>query len=266
MAASFTAFLLLARMLLITCLSIELNRNRKHGDIEMKELAWKPILSNLREALWELERTYLRLYFLDLGELPEDCPRSGDASYIDWLKRQEERSPLDETTLFIRFEHAYHHLNFAWNCRRTPEERVWRCADNDASRWTRFPDTAAFADLWPPDRTVKGHIDELHGKVNISTVRIFVHITCRKLRILCYLVAKEIGEEWVRPEGLFSEVDAQPLAEKDVARRMHRIYAELNTAWNSRRDKSIVTGRRAIERRRLFPSIFATGCHNMWRE
>ena len=48
----------------------------------MKKLTWKPILSNLRAALGEIDGTYLRLYFQDLGELPSDCPRSGDASYI----------------------------------------------------------------------------------------------------------------------------------------------------------------------------------------
>ena len=87
----------------------------------------------------------------------------------------------------------------------------------------------------------------------------------RKLNILCYLVAKELGEKWVRPKGLKPEIGTQTLVEKDFARRMHRIYVELNMAWNSRRDKTFVTGKRAIERRRLFPSIFATGCHNMWR-
>ena len=43
------------------------------GGVEMKKLTWKPILANLREALGELDRIYLRLYFLDLGELPDDC-------------------------------------------------------------------------------------------------------------------------------------------------------------------------------------------------
>ena len=232
----------------------------------MKKLTWKPILSNLREALGEIDGTYLRLNFLDLGELPDDCPMSGDTSYIDWLKRQEERNPLDEMTLFIRFEHVYHHLNWAWNCRRTPEERVWRCADNDASRWGRFPDTAAFADLWPESREVKGHMDKLRGKVSLTPVRAFLQLARWKLNILCYLVAKELGEDWTRPKGLYPEIGAQPLAERDFARRMHRIYVELNMAWNSRRDKTFVTGKRAIERRRLFPSIFATGCHNMWRK
>ena len=236
------------------------------GGVEMKKLTWKPILANLREALEELEGSYLRLYFLDLGELPDDSPRFGDASYIDLLKRQEERNPFDEMTLFASFEHTYHHLNWAWNCRRTPEERVRRCADNDASRWIRFPDTAVFSDIWPQNKEVKGHMDQLGGKVSLTPLRIFLQMARRKLNILCYLVAKELGEDWTRPKGLYPEIDAQPLAEKDFARRMHRVYVELNMAWNSRKDKTFATSKCAIARRRLFPSIFATGCYNMWRK
>ena len=236
------------------------------GGLEMKKLTWKPILSNLREALGEIDGTYLRLYFLEFGELPDDCPRSGDASYIDLLKRQEERNPLDELTLFISLEHVYHLLNWAWNCRRTPEERVRRCADNNASKWTRFPDAAVFADLWPQNGEVKGRMDQLRGKVSLMPARIFLQMARRKLNILCYLVAKELGEDWTRPKGLYPEIGAQPLAEKDFARRMHRVYVVLNMAWNSRKDKTFATSKCAIARRRLFPSIFATGRYNMWRK
>lgn len=232
----------------------------------MKELTWKPILSNLREALGELDEIHVRLHFLDFGDLPKGCLWSGKAAdYIAWLKKRERRNPFTVTTLFFSLEHAYHHLNWAWNCRHAPEERVWHFSVSDARRWTRFPNTAAFTDLWPSDRTVKGHIDELQGKVG-STVRLFVQMALRKVNSLCYLVAKEIGEKWSRPKGLNPEVDAQPLTEKDFARRMHRIYVELNMAWNSRRDKTFATGKRAVDRRRLFPSVFATGCYNMWRE
>jgi len=238
---------------------------------DMKELTWKPILSNLTEALGEIRDIHCRLHFLQFGELPEEEePSPGDArdaKYIAYLERQEKRNPFTESSLFWDLEHAYHHLNWAWNCRRTPEDRVWHFTDSDASRWNRFPDTAAFADLWPPDRTVKGHIDELRRKkVSLTPVRLAICMAQRKLNILCYLVAKELGRDWVRPKGLYPEVGAQPLAEMDFARRMHRIYVELNMAWNSRRDKTFVTGIRAIGRRRLFPSIFATGCHNMWRK
>ena len=87
-----------------------------------------------------------------------------------------------------------------------------------------------------------------------------------KVDILCYLVAKELGEDWARPKGLNPETGAQPLAEKDFARRMHRVYVELNMAWNSRKDTTFATTKSAVARRRLFPSMFATGCHNMWRK
>ena len=120
----------------------------------MKELTWKPILSNLTEARGELFSTYERLYFLEFGKLPEDYGEASD--YIADLQKQEKRNPFNEASLFTRLEHAYHHLNWAWNCRRTPEERVWHFTDRDASRWNRFLDTAAFADLWPSRRERRG--------------------------------------------------------------------------------------------------------------
>ena len=233
----------------------------------MKELTWKPILSNLTEALGEIRGLHRLLHFLEFKEVPEeDNPSPDDADLMAWLERRERRNPFNVPALFIGLEHAYHHLNWAWNCRRTQEERVWHFTKNDSIRWTRFPDTAVFAGLWPENREVKGHVDKLRGKVSLTPVRIFLQMARRKLNSLCYLVAKELGEDWARPKGLNPETGAQPLAEKDFARRMHRIYVELNMAWNSRKDKTFATGRRAIESRRLFPSIFATGCHNMWRK
>ena len=117
----------------------------------MKELTWKPILFNLTEARGEIRDIHCRLHFLQFGELPEEEePSPGDArdaKYIAYLERQEKRNPFTESSLFCDLEHAYHHLNWAWNCRRTPEERVWHFTDSDADRWNRFPDTAAFADL-----------------------------------------------------------------------------------------------------------------------
>lgn len=227
-----------------------------------QRLSWKPILSNLREALGEINQIHLHLHYLTFGELYQNR----DASYLAWFKKKEERCPFNQTAFFVRLEHAYHHLNWAWNCRRTPEERVWHFSDRDAARWTRFPDTKEFADLWPSDRTVRGCADKLQRKKICAPSRSFVYSACRKGDILCYLVAKELGEDWARPQGLFPEVGKEPLTEKDFARRMHRIYKELNMAWNSRDDKTFVTGKRAIDRRGLFPSIFATGSHNLWRK
>ena len=233
----------------------------------MKELTWKPILSNLTEARGELLSLCEYLYFLDFGELPEDCHWIGECSdYIAYLQKQEMRNPFNELALFVRLEHAYHHLNWAWNCRRTPEERVLNFTDSDASRWNRFPDTASFADLWPPSRVIKEHSEKLCRRICLTPVRIPVQMAQRKLHILCYLVAKEIGVQYARPKGLYPEIGKQPLTEKDFTRRMHRIYEELNMAWNGRKHKSFATGRRAIVRSGFFPSIFATGCYNMWHK
>ena len=215
----------------------------------MKELTWKPVLSNLTEALGELDDLHQCLHFLSFGELPEDNPPYR----------------FDEQALFFGLKHVYHHLNRAWDCRHTPEDRAWRFTEKDGRRWTRFPDTAAFADLWPSDRTIKGHVGDLCREVNLTPVRLFVYMAYRKLRILCYLVAKELGEEWKRPQGLFPEVGAQPLTEKDFVRCIHRIYVELNMAWNSRRDKTFATDKHAMERRRLFPMIFTTVYHTRGR-
>ena len=238
------------------------------GD-KMKTLTWKPILSNLEEANGELRSLHWRLYYLAFGELPDDCPRRDDSSYVAWIARDLERHPFDEGRLFVCMEHAFHHINWAWNCRRTPENRIWNFTERDANRWTKFPDTADFADLWPSDRTVK-HDREILGsarKVNISPIRLGIHLASRKLDVLCRLVAKEcLGEDEVDlPEGMPIDAWKRPLTEKEFARRMHRIYTELNIVWNSHRDRNIVTTRCAINRRRCFSPDFAAVCYNMWR-
>ena len=238
----------------------------------MKELTWKPILFNLTEAFGEIRSIHCRLHFLQFGELPgKEDPSPGDArdaKYIAYLERQEKRHPFTESSLFCDLEHACHHLNWAWNCRRTPEERVWHFTDSDASRWNRFPDMAAFADLWPSDRSVKGRRQHYVGvgrrKVSLEVVRIHLQMACVKLNTLCYLVSKKAGETCPRPKGLKPEVEKQPLTEKEFARRMHLIYVFLNMAWNSRKDKTFVGGNRTIDWRRHFSPVFATGCYNMW--
>lgn len=239
----------------------------------MKALTWKPILSNLTEANGELRKLHWRLHYLTFGELPEDCPKHADAwQHLAWYARQEERHPFAEGSLFVSLEHAYHHLNWAWNCRRTPEERVWHFTDRDADRWDKFPNTADFADLWPLDRTVKVNKDDLgligsRKKISLFPLRPDIQLAQHKLDSLCRFVEKECfgEEEVIPPKGMRADVWLKPLTEKDFARRLHRVYTELNIAWNSRRDKDIVTTKRAIDRRRCFSPDFATGCYNMWR-
>ena len=68
----------------------------------MKELTWKPILSNLTEALGEIRGLHRLLHFLQFGELPEeDHPSLDDANYIAGLEWRERRNAFNETSLFI---------------------------------------------------------------------------------------------------------------------------------------------------------------------
>lgn len=82
---------------------------------------------------------------------------------------------------------------------------------------------------------------------------------------------RERAENWAvaiglqKVDGLCFLVEKQELSEEEFAKRLHRIYAELNMAWNSRKDKTFAVDEEAISRRRLFPYVFATGSWNMWK-
>jgi hypothetical protein len=44
-----------------------------------------------------------------------------------------------EVELRIDLEHAYHHLNFAWNTRNVDEDRVVQCSSQDFQKWSKYP-------------------------------------------------------------------------------------------------------------------------------
>ena len=39
----------------------------------------------------------------------------------------------------VCLEHAYHHLNFAWNIRNVDESRAEACSENDFKEWSKYP-------------------------------------------------------------------------------------------------------------------------------
>jgi hypothetical protein len=78
----------------------------------MRRLNPDIILYNVSEAREELERI-------------EALIRAGDK--------------LSEGELSVMFEHAYHHLNFAWNARRAPMKSYQHLKDEDFNAWGRFP-------------------------------------------------------------------------------------------------------------------------------
>ena len=78
----------------------------------MKKLNWEIIGSNIAEAREQLEAI-------------EASVRGG--------------TPPSEVELRIKLEHAYHHLNFAWNVRRVKSERYASLTDEEFDKWSRFP-------------------------------------------------------------------------------------------------------------------------------
>ena len=70
------------------------------------------ILSHLREAHEELTKTITRI---------------------------EAEDPVDEVLLEISLEHAYNHLNTAWNSRAMDDKAVAFLSEDDFYAWRQFP-------------------------------------------------------------------------------------------------------------------------------
>ena len=48
-------------------------------------------------------------------------------------------APVSEVELQILFEHAYHHLNWAWNTRSVLKSRYDALTDRDFNAWAKVP-------------------------------------------------------------------------------------------------------------------------------
>ncbi len=48
-------------------------------------------------------------------------------------------SEYDEIEFKIALEHAYHHLNYAWNIRNVHEQKLAKCSEKDYLKWSKYP-------------------------------------------------------------------------------------------------------------------------------
>ena len=78
----------------------------------MPKLNWEIILYNIAEAREQLEQ-------------------------IEELAKGEKKP--HEVALQIMLEHAYHHLNFAWNIRHVSTKRYSKLSDDEFNEWSKFP-------------------------------------------------------------------------------------------------------------------------------
>jgi hypothetical protein len=78
--------------------------------------------------------------------------RSNLAEAIEQLEELESKASkgdLDVIALKIGLNHAYHHLNFAWNIRRVPTRRYAKLTQREFDRWGKYP--LEIEDLVNPD-------------------------------------------------------------------------------------------------------------------
>ena len=216
-------------------------------------LAIRTIQQNLTEALGELEDLWAHIQLAVFGKiLAKELERRKE--YADRLA---ERLPLTDCDLFYSLDHAYHHLNFAWNCRRATEERARACATADFVRWSRFPKVAPFLDLQPLPRSAKGPPRE----VGIALVRpsdilhAHVQMAVRHLSILRDMATVAAGKS----SALRYKPEAPPpelFTEETFGRHLHRIYRDMDTLWSCRRRTDVSVTRRTHLRRARFPWVF----------
>ena len=77
----------------------------------MKDINWDIVLSNIAEARHELE------------------------SMESIIKKK----TFSEGELQVGLQHAYHHLNFAWNVRHVSTRRYAHLSDAEFRKWGKYP-------------------------------------------------------------------------------------------------------------------------------
>lgn len=80
----------------------------------MKKINWLTIQSDIKEARSQLQA-------------------------IEQLLAKGEE--VEEEALRVMMQHAYFHLNYAWNARHVTTERYAECTDRDFKRWGSYPKT-----------------------------------------------------------------------------------------------------------------------------
>ena len=78
----------------------------------MPKLNWEIILHNIADAREQLEQI-------------EERAKNG-------------KKPA-EGELQVMLEHAYHHLNFAWNIRHVSTKRYSQLSNDEFNEWSKFP-------------------------------------------------------------------------------------------------------------------------------
>ena len=223
---------------------------------------WTPVHWNLVDARMRMWELVAQVECAAFGMVCDETLKD-----LEDLSLEEARErPLNEGRLFFLMNDVYKHLNRAWNGRNASMETVDRRERTDVSCWERFPTHAIFADLRQPPRTRRSKPPRVawNGRIAPNSIHPYLQYAMRKLEVLYYLAKLQHGVKGEprpeRPAGVSDKIEAIPLDEAELGRRLHRIYRELNYAWairKPRRDRGGKLPTRATMRRRdRFPRVF----------
>ena len=212
-------------------------------------MQWNQIEETLLVTLGDLRDIYARMYFADMGELPEGIRRED----LDSEASLAQGDVTERELFFSGLLPVYQGLNYAWSTRRIDVAKLEEVGGGFA---VGTPTEGAFSELRPSDAEMRGPLPKIgEAPVSLMLVRINLQSALRKLTTLCYLISllPEVGATMARPDGLREGIDEEPFREADFERRLAIIYGYVNEAWNSRHDKTFISEPDGARKRRLFP-------------
>jgi hypothetical protein len=65
--------------------------------------------------------------------------RDAAEALADTIKEIEADPEYDDGTFGLALNHAYHHLNTAWNARNASASQIEECSAKDFQEWRKFP-------------------------------------------------------------------------------------------------------------------------------
>lgn len=184
-------------------------------------MIWNVMLRNLCEAHSELEKLRDRI----LAQLHPD------SALARKLKRFERvmGGPFIEFSFFVSLEHAYHHVNWAWNCRNKDEQRAIKCAWRDYLAWEKFP--KEFKEFWPPPSRCRGKPREtINGRMSLTLSRIAIDEAISTIEKIFSLVGRHVSFK-----SDYELTYLSPEIDEAYTVQMRHLYSCMNRAWNQRK-------------------------------
>ena len=199
--------------------------------MDISEMQWNQTAGLLASTLKELRDLYARVYFADLGELPDEIGQGGIGQDTKLARREVTEKEL----FFDGLLGIYHGLNYAWATRHIDLEKAER--EGGVSFKVCPPTDGAFAKLVPTEKVGRADSTKIGDKpVSLPTVRSSLQMAVCKLGSLCYRLSSLPGVDVkaVRPDGFDPDAEKKPFDEAEFELRMFQIYSSLNEAWNCR--------------------------------